>query len=142
MIDEKINELEHKITSINSRMDSFVQQIHDFKNAIDKTMDNLEKQYVGFRNERLALQRVKDDRNEKYEEQNRKTIENFCNNVLDKIKKEYAKDKKELIKKTNFLEQCIKNDKFHSLLNQLNKLEDEFHEKAVKIVKKVALNKD
>jgi len=49
--------------------------------------------------------------------------------------------KNELLGKFNELESYIKNERFHNILTELNKLEDEYHNKAVKIVKKMATKK-
>lgn len=132
--------IEEEIERIHQRMDSFVDQVTETKklqesqemNVIRK-VENAIKVSHNFLAEYKEVQettdRIKNSLTERFSDE------------VKKIQKENALFKVDLTNRFNDLEKYIKNERFHSILLELNKLEDEYHDKAIKIVKKMAAKK-
>lgn len=131
-LDEFIEKIENSLKNINDRMDSFVDQITQTKQSVyDLCQQNLQKLENQVNRNREFLsgyeklkditgilsKKLKDD----FKEEVKKNNDNLQAVTLD------------LIKRFNSLEDYIKNDRFHSLLIDINKLEDKFHKEAFKI---------
>lgn len=137
---QAIESIRSEIRAINQRMDSFVDQITQIKMFHHNHTDDLYKKVE----QKIESYSVVLSKYEK--------VSTVCSQIKEKLTKHYdekiqeVKDFKNdfmlgMISRFNTLEDYIKNERFHSILTELNKLEDEYHEKAVKMVKKMAVKK-
>ena len=59
----------------------------------------------------------------------------------DRFSSSYIKPMNAIEKRLSKLEEYINDDRFHEIYKQINLLEEEFHQKAIKIITKTTLNK-
>jgi len=117
VINEKISELSHKISS---QYDRIINTEEDKIKTASKFINSYVNKEINKSTKILG-----------------KKVENFINNKNEEINQ----FKKYMQCKFDSLESYIKNQKFHDVLDQLAKLEDEFQQKAIDLVKRTSLKK-
>jgi len=139
-VSDDINKINSALNRINERMDSFVDQITQLKMFHHKKTDDIHKEMIK-KIESYSEYLRKYDNISEIKKDLKKDVEKFFNDKVKEVNDSKSEFILDLISRFNNLESYIKNERFHSILVELNKLEDEYHDKAVKMVKKMAIKK-
>ena len=153
----KINEIEHRFLSVHreiSRLANLINQINDklvFHMAKKPLSDSaIQNEFINmqnllredFKKDLTYIKSTEGKSTKEFSEQIEKHINNVFSEKLIDAKKELTKRYEnfvgDIISRIDRVESYLKNDKFHDILMELTKLEDEFHQRAIALVSGVS----